>query len=721
MSSDALMDELQSFLDMGATPPGEPSPGRAKELQTPTSPPPGGAPGTEKRKIDSSPGLEDVGSYSLNSPAKVARLETVKVEGGGLVRSDSLGNLRSVEGLGGGMVMEEQGGSRSGQGFLDKEGGKERGAEGYIGHEINQEQGCTGEQDPKKSTATAARIRGALEASGLSGNLTAEDLQTLKRLNEIAKSTHLSQEQKSGEASHLLKNNPNVSRLLLKLRTEKNAQSQAVAGGHQGGAGGQGQMGSGGGGQERMGVQEGGYFGMQPGLRAPPPVGGPMGYGSPGTYGSPGGPQGHGPGGPQGHGPGGPQGHGPGGPQGHGQVYRGQGGGGGLQDAGFYRGGLVHGNQGRGSPLGPGMLGPELGHLTQQGLRMHPDMGGPGAMGMRVPGGHMYTNMQGPMERGRMVGMGGRLGPGEPGPQTMYVNRQTGMMYPEHSVMGQGRPPFYQAPQYMQGFHPGGQGMMAREHQAPRPYTALGPRGLPAGMYGAPQGGPHAGYDTFGGPGLEVRGRWEEGRESLVTSIPRGSPQPPASDSQLRARLSGITTSAGSSELASRLLSPRQGYEQQGYGGQHQQGPPSFFEEINASAYVGDQTRAPGRAYSPYNTGSWKDSPNTGDLRAGWLRRLTTALETSTNIAPCDSAARMAASIEKEAFQNSSTEAHYTNNIAVHLAGIFARSKEAMASCPDSTSKADEGEATSPDFGSSPSGANFHSDTTLNCFQVRGL
>ena len=70
----------------------------------------------------------------------------------------------------------------------------------------------------RKCQQTAARIRGALEASGLSGNLTTEDLQTLKRLNEIAKSTGLNQEQKSGEASQLLKNNPNVSRLLLWLK-----------------------------------------------------------------------------------------------------------------------------------------------------------------------------------------------------------------------------------------------------------------------------------------------------------------------------------------------------------------------------------------------------------------------------------------------------------------------------------------------------------------------
>ena len=96
--------------------------------------------------------------------------------------------------------------------------------DGFVGGEGHQEPPV--DQDKQKCHATAARIRGALEASGLSGNLTSEDLQTLKRLNEIAKSTGLTQEQKSGEASQLLKNNPNVSRLLLKLRTEKNIQNQ---------------------------------------------------------------------------------------------------------------------------------------------------------------------------------------------------------------------------------------------------------------------------------------------------------------------------------------------------------------------------------------------------------------------------------------------------------------------------------------------------------------
>ena len=72
---------------------------------------------------------------------------------------------------------------------------------------------------PAPAPNTAANIRVALEASGLAGNLTPEDLQMLKRLNQIAKSTGLSLEQKTSEASQLLKNNSNMSRLLLKLRT----------------------------------------------------------------------------------------------------------------------------------------------------------------------------------------------------------------------------------------------------------------------------------------------------------------------------------------------------------------------------------------------------------------------------------------------------------------------------------------------------------------------
>jgi len=49
--------------------------------------------------------------------------------------------------------------------------------------------------------------------------LTIEDQNTLKRLNEIAKSPGLSQEQKSTEAIQLLKNNRSVSNILLKMRS----------------------------------------------------------------------------------------------------------------------------------------------------------------------------------------------------------------------------------------------------------------------------------------------------------------------------------------------------------------------------------------------------------------------------------------------------------------------------------------------------------------------
>jgi len=91
--------------------------------------------------------------------------------------------------------------------------------DGLVGGEGHQEPPV--DQDKQKCHATSARIRGALEAS----NLTPEDLQTLKRLNEIAGSTGLTQEQKQGEAIQLLNNNPKISRLLLKLRTEENIQN----------------------------------------------------------------------------------------------------------------------------------------------------------------------------------------------------------------------------------------------------------------------------------------------------------------------------------------------------------------------------------------------------------------------------------------------------------------------------------------------------------------
>ena len=129
------------------------------------------------------------------------------------------------------------------QEFVKEEVGGAGGGAGYSGHQHGEQ--LAGGQDTflltnsplpeqqlapapapdqgrdKQKTNTAANIRAALEASGLAGNLTPEDLQTLKSLNQIAKSTGLSLEQKTTEACQMLKNDPNMSRLLLKLRTGK--------------------------------------------------------------------------------------------------------------------------------------------------------------------------------------------------------------------------------------------------------------------------------------------------------------------------------------------------------------------------------------------------------------------------------------------------------------------------------------------------------------------
>ena len=199
MSSEDLMGELESFLNMGASPapPGPSASPRAAPKPPESAPAPGAGFGSDKRKLEESPGHDEIGSYNLNSPAKMPKME-VKEEPG-LARSSSLSNLRL---MGGGLVKTEEG-----LGLVKAE-------EGEGGYGEGREQAVEPE---RKCQQTAARIRGALEASGLSGNLTTEDLQTLKRLNEIAKSTGLNQEQKSGEASQLLKKNPNVSRFLLKL------------------------------------------------------------------------------------------------------------------------------------------------------------------------------------------------------------------------------------------------------------------------------------------------------------------------------------------------------------------------------------------------------------------------------------------------------------------------------------------------------------------------
>ena len=781
MSSDALMDELQSFLDMGASP--SPSTGILRPCPSPRAsgsvpkqqegvPSPSSAPLSSytdvKRKLDASPGHDEIGSYNLNSPAKMPKMEAAGVkEEPGLARSGSLSNLRNLSSVGvmsGGTVKTEDDplAPSGGPGFKSESGLDEAG-ERLVGGEGQQETPV--EPDKQKCHATAARIRGALEASGLSGNLTSEDLQTLKRLNEIAKSTGLTQEQKSGEASQLLKNNPNVSRLLLKLRTEKNIQNQNSGMGR--GTGPLGRV------PEGVGMAAGGGGRMEPayptmqGTRPVNPTGGV--YGQAG-YGGPGMP--------------GPVYRGqmpPGGQWGHGHPAQQ-----GPQD-GFYR--SVHGGMGRGNQMG--MM--EMNPMGQQGMRMHPEMMGPGGSPvgyggggytdphgmrmMRMPGAHMYSNHMGgagPMERmsGSRVG-----GPMDRAPGTVYMNRQTGMtMYQEHpgsmpnmTGMNSRPPPGYSASSVGSPYIPSGNfhpGQMIRGE----PGMSPGPRSPYAGMvpgmqrpvsggYGSPQGaggqggqqGAQGGFDTFQGGEMGARGRWEEpgGRENLLTSMPRGSPQPlpPVSESQLRARLSGVTTTSSSnpsSELATRLMAGKnfessyQGAQGQprivgpasSAPGMHEASPESLFDEINNSQFL--QNTATNNYAGKFEefasekaVGSWKESQNTNDLRSSWLSRLSKALETSANINSTEAAGRMAGDIEEKAFQSADTEAAYANNIAVQLARIFSQQSkgcqqggEGSTSRPDSTSWKEESQAapssTSPDFGTN---THFPTDTTLN-FQV---
>ena len=790
MSSDALMDELQSFLDMGSSPNPtsgmlgpNPSPRGNVPIQQDGAPSPAAAPiasySEVKRKLDASPGHDEIGSYNLNSPAKMPKMEQAVKEEPGLARTGSLSNLRNLSSVGamsGGTVKTEvdslgPGGPGmsnvgSGIGFKSEPGLGDEAGDGLVGGEGHQEPPV--DQDKQKCHATAARIRGALEASGLSGNLTSEDLQTLKRLNEIAKSTGLTQEQKSGEASQLLKNNPNVSRLLLKLRTEKNIQNQNSGMGRGSlsrvpeGVG----MGAGGGGR-----MEPAYPTMQ-GTRPVNPTGGV--YGQAG-YGGPGMP--------------GPVYRGqmpPGGQWGQGHIAQP------CPPEGWGRQGMVRGGQ-----MGMGM---EMNPMGQQGMRMHPEMMGPGGppVGyggggytdphgmrmMRMPGGgHIYNNHMGggrPMEG--MSGSGRVGGPMDRGPGTVYMNRQTGMaMYQEHpgqmpnmTGMNSRGPPGYGASSvgspYMPSgnFHPG-QMMRGEPGMSPGPRSPYG--GMVPGMqrgYGSPQGagsqggqqGAQGGFDTFQGGDMGGRGRWEEtaGRENLLTSMPRGSPQPipPVSESQLRARLSGVTTTSSNnpnSELATRLMAGKSFESSSFQGAPAPQGQSrivgtpssapgmqdssaeSLFNEINNSQFLQNTTTnnfAAGKFedFAPEKVASsWKESQNTNDLRSSWLSRLSKALETSANINSAEAASRMAGEIEEKAFQSADTEATYTNNIAVQLARIFSQQSkggqqgggEGLTSTnrPDSTSWPEESAApssTSPDYGTNGQ-AHFPNDTTLN-FQV---
>lgn len=749
----------------------------------------------EKRKIDT----DATDSSYGNNPTKIPKMEVKSERPDTPSNSSSLGrrtmstdNLNSVGSLigsmsGGSVKVEMKQDMNPIMGLNSNSGGfnsplTSSDPDSFLLEntpltaEQGQQQPVDQNLDKQKAT-TAARIKGALEASGLAGNLTPEDLQTLKRLNEIAKSTGLSQEQKSAEASQLLKNNPNVSRLLLKLRTEKNISSprrmeqQCLSG-------------------QNMPPGAGGMSMGQVPISSPYSPGVPMsggrstpGNGVPPNYNSSfgnnnssnfySGSPGHGGGGPilpgQWNGP--PRSPGPG---------------------GYYRGNMVLGpGPGPGRDMLPNMpeMGPgPMGPGPMQ--RMHPEMGGGypgnfGPMGLRGPSNNMYHSM-GPMDRMHPgpIGMGpARMGMGEPS-RTMYMNRQTGMLvpdYPNPNMIGQ-RPPGYSPgnvpPPYISpgGFHPGHPShpghpnqMMSQRQMQGGMMNAHDGQGNPGGPYDPVHRGNSSMYpmgheyeNNFGGGG---NNNFRDFRDNLLTSKFPGNDHtrqqslPPQTESQLRARLSqpGImsTASSANSELANRLLHGKSSSIDNNFdfvsnntkngntqNNNQKTGQESLFEEIDNSQfnYLNSlDTNDDQRSQNFYDTSNttdiqqtdyWKSSPKTNDLRSTLLRKLSTAIEQSQKISTIE-ASKMADDIENKAFTSADTEEAYKYSIAQHLAKIFSQSK-GNEETPDSTTWQDQPSGapnSSPDSSQSSAPASstttiaksenshFQTDTTLNCFQ----
>ena len=537
----------------------------------------------------------------------------------------------------------------------------------------------------KQKTNTAAKIRVALEASGLAGNLTPEDLQTLKRLNEIAKSTGLSQEQKSSEASQLLKNNPNVSRLLLKLRTGK---SVGPKGGQEGG-----------GAQYPAPAQQ---FprGQSPGLgpqlgragspatgQLPPSYGSTYGQNNNNYYSAPGGQGGQQWGGPGSPGPGyyrpelHQHQHQPGYPPQQQGFSRG-GGGGGLYPGQPMMDSRVHGHM-----LGPGGAPRTMYVRRADGMLMQPDYPGP------APG----------MMAGR--GGGGFPGPGYMGPGG-YPHPGTGMLGPGRRMVTPGAMLPHPHQQQQQQQYPD---MAQQQRQPPATAAPLYP------AQPAPALAPDYG-ESFPGPG----GSFRDFRENLLTSkfpgaeFSPGTRQPPpphtTGGSQLRARLSqqpgaGAGAGSGGGELASRLLHgpapPHQPPSYEQYGGQQQQqqhgnfqngnnqlkmGSEALFDEIDNSQFdyfnsldTGEsQSSAPSYGLEAGEAGpgepaagydSWKVSGGTAEVRNTMLRKLATAIEANQHISAGE-AARVAADIETRAYTAAGGESDYQSRIVQHLAQV---------------------------------------------------
>ena len=729
----------------------------------------------EKRKME--PDLGDTVGH--NNPSKIPKMEP-KLEPGspGLNQMRAMGSESlNMLGMSGGSVKvevktkaEEAGDLAtgkmpgfSGSGSLNKSNPDDNfllAGSVSLTTEQSQQQTPVDQKDKQQKTNTAAKIRTALEASGLAGNLTPDDLQTLKRLNEIAKSTGLSQEQKSLEASTLLKNNPNVSRLLLKLRTGKNLNQPPKEGG--------GLVGPMAGGQGYPGPAQvpGPHNGQFPGPQTLSGLTGPGGRASPASghynsnYGQ----------------------HQPGPGQNNNNYYAGHTGH--HPPTGQWSGGPAPGS--------PGYYRPEMtGHMAQ---RMHPDMVPSNfpAMARAGPGANMYG--MGMMER--MHGMG-------QAPRTMYMNRQTGMlMQPEYpgapggppgqAMMGP-RPGFHGSvpPPYMSpghtGYHPGPsrQAMMAQRmpvtpmmthpghHPGPGHYEmSPGQRANNGGMY------PEYGGDNFatGQPGIPgnnftgpefrenmLSSKFQTGSDFNTRPVPsqmQGPGHQPGV-SQLRARLSQPGPSPGGpevtnrgSELANRLLhgkpqtEPPPSYTEysnmnnsQNGNNQLTTGSEALFDEIdnsqfefnildnnpnesqNSQAFNLDNSESANNG-GGQNFDSWKVSSNTSEVRNTMLRKLATAIESNQLTSPGE-ASRIAQDIEAKAFAAASGETDYQMGIAHHLAQIFSQSKAGPDSeSPDSTTwqepPSGQPAHSSPDSSGAKTaeGPHFPSDTTLNCFQV---
>ena len=748
----------------------------------------------EKRKME--PELGDVGG--INNPSKIPKMEPKTPGSPGLSHMRAMGSESlNMLGMSGGSVKVEPkteiktepdeadfaSGKMpfSGSGSLNKSNPDENFllASSVPLTTEQPQQTPVDQKDKQQKTNTAAKIRTALEASGLAGNLTPDDLQTLKRLNEIAKSTGLSQEQKSHEASTLLKNNPNVSRLLLKLRTGKNLNQPPKEGGMVGMSGGQpgypgpghgpmggpGQMPSNG---QFPGPQSGLAGLTGPGGRASPASGPGHGYNS--NYGQ--------------------QQQQPGPGQNNNNYYSGHSGHTGHSGhhppagAGQWNGGPAPGS--------PGYYRPEMaGHMTQQ--RMHPDMVPANFPGMGARAGPGGSNMYGMGMMERMHGMGG------PAPRTMYMNRQTGMlMQPEYpgASGGPGQPmmgprPGYHGsvpPPYISpghtGYHPGpGRQMMAQRMPVtpmmghPGHHPGPGHYEMPPGQ--RPGNGMYPEYGDNFAPGAQIPGNNFTGefRENLLSSkfqagsdfnsrsVPSQMPghQPPVS--QLRARLSQPGPAPGGpevrpgpgSELANRLMhgkpqtEPPPSYSEynnmtnsQNGNNQLTTGSEALFDEIDNSQFEFNILDNPNESQNSQtfnldhnestNTNhveptfdSWKISSNTSEVRNTMLRKLATAIESNQLTSPGE-ASRIAQEIEQKAFVAASGETDYKMGIAHHLAQIFSQSKAGQAGpdseSPDSTTwqepPSGQPAHSSPDSSGAKTaeGSHFPSDTTLNCFQV---